>query len=396
MLRQRFDDVLKSISPWTSELQKAQDAIAALRAGLQASTGDAAALIRQFEGFKDKAYLDTDGKYRVGFGSDTTTSASGAVSPVTSETTTTREDAERDLARRIVEFQTEAARQIGAAWVRLTDEAKASITSVTYNYGHVPSSVVSAAKSGGTEIEKAQLANLQAEVSGRKDEVAAAERTLAAAERQLALTSGAAERAKLARDIEADRVTLQEKQNAAKEAELRLSVGRAQGSGDAAGQRDAAVALAEFKMSLYGRDTAEYKQALGEKEAADRQYAETRKATAMRAAEDELRSVQSATQSKIKIYDEETKAKQHSEAQKLQFTRDALADELRQETDVLNNELKLQDLRPEERKKILDQLAQLEQNYAQQVKQTQAQASEDATKSWESFANTIDGAINCN
>ena len=234
-LRERFDDVLKSISPWTSELQKAQDAIAALRAGLQASTGDASALIRQFEGFSDKAKIDSDGKYRVGYGSDTTTSASGQYSSVTAETTTTREDAERDLARRIVEFQTEAARQIGPAWARLTDEAKASITSVAYNYGHVPGSVVTAAqtggnseiagaigspssnlgrraqeaanitgggaavtdpakvregneaiaeqqdrinalnaaKSGGTEIEKATLANLQAEAAGRRDYVAA-------------------------------------------------------------------------------------------------------------------------------------------------------------------------------------------------------------------------------
>ena len=258
-LRERFDDVLKSIAPWTSELEKAQGAIAALRAGLQGSTGDAAALVRQFEGFTDKAKIDTDGRYRVGYGSDTTTSASGQVSPVSSETTTSREDAERDLARRIVEFQTEAARQIGPAWARLTDEAKASITSVTYNYGHVPGSVVSAAqtggnaeiagaigslsanpgrraqeaanitapataavtdagkigqaneaiaeqkdkilaidqaKSGGTEIDKAQLANLQAEVAGRKDDIAATERLIAATRRSWR-TSSTAERAKL-------------------------------------------------------------------------------------------------------------------------------------------------------------------------------------------------------
>jgi hypothetical protein len=51
-------------------------------------------------------------------------------------------------------------------------------------------------------------------------------------------------------------------------------------------------------------------------------------------------------------------------------------------------------MRPAERKKILDQLAQLEQNYAQQVKQIQTQAADDAAKSWQGLASTIEGAVN--
>jgi GH24 family phage-related lysozyme (muramidase) len=455
-LRERFDDVLKSISPWTSELQKAQDAIAALRAGLQASTGDAAALIRQFEGFKDRAYLDSDGKYRVGFGSDTTTSASGAVSSVTAETTTTRADAERDLARRVVEFQTEAAREIGAAWARLTDEAKASITSVTYNYGHVPDSVaaaartggnaeiagaigslssnpgrraqeaanitgggsavtdpekvrqgtgaiaeqqdrinaLNAAKSGGTEIEKANLANLQAEVAGRKDDVAAAERLVEATKRQLADAHSLTEQRKLQADLASAEGTLHDRQNAAQEAQLRLGIGQAQGRGDAAGQRDAAVALATFKMSLYGRDTAAYREALGEKEAADRQYANTQKQVAMDGAQADLESIQSATAAKIRGYDEDFRAHLISESRKVADVEAALAQEISKERDILNQELALDNLRPPERKKILDELLLLEQGYAQQVKQIQTESAADAAKSWQGLASTIEGAVN--
>jgi GH24 family phage-related lysozyme (muramidase) len=456
ILRQRFDDVLKSISPWTSELQKAQDAIAALRAGLQASTGDAAALIRQFEGFKDKAYLDSDGKYRVGFGSDTTTSPSGQSSPVTSETTTTREDAERDLARRIVEFQTEAAREIGPAWARLTDEAKASLTSVIYNFGHLPGSVVSAAqtggnaeiagaigslssnpgrraqeagnitgggaavtdpakvregteaiaeqndkilsitqaKAGGSEIEKAQLANLQAELAGRKDDIAATERLIEGTQRQLALTSSTAERAKLQKDLDQERVTLQDRQNSAKEAELRLSIGQAQGRGDAAGTRDAEVAMATFKQSLYAKDSAEYKEAEGEKEAAIRQFAATETQLAMDSAQKTVKSAESTAQALIKQYDTDAKAHAITEQEKLQKTREALNAEILQQEVALAAEANLENLRPKQLQDVLDQMLQLEQDYTQKVKQLQTEAADDATRSWQQAGQMIESAVN--
>ena len=54
----------------------------------------------------------------------------------------------------------------------------------------------------------------------------------------------------------------------------------------------------------------------------------------------------------------------------------------------------LDNLRPQERKKILDELAQLEQDYAQQVKQIQTEAADDAAKSWQGVASTIEGAVN--
>ncbi|AYO81578.1 glycoside hydrolase family protein [Methylobacterium brachiatum] len=129
-------------------IDQATGRIDLLRQRLQGATGDAAALIRQFEGFSNAAYRDSDGRFRVGFGSDTTTGADGRVSPVTADTVTTREDAERDLARRVVEFQAGAAAQVGAAWQGLSDRAKASLTSVAYNYGSLPADVAAAGRSG--------------------------------------------------------------------------------------------------------------------------------------------------------------------------------------------------------------------------------------------------------
>lgn len=121
---------------------------------------DAAKVVRHFEGFISEPKRDTDGKLRVGYGSDTVTHADGTYSPVTAETRVTREDAERDLARRLPQFQADVRKHIGnEAWVALSPEAKASLSSIAYNYGTMGkpelAPVVAAARSG----DAAQLAN---------------------------------------------------------------------------------------------------------------------------------------------------------------------------------------------------------------------------------------------
>ncbi len=157
-------------------LNREIDAAAARLRALGVTTGDATALIKGFEGFKSSAYYDVN-HYRVGYGSDTTTSAIGQVSSVTAGTVATREDAERDLARRIVEFQTAAASAIGSAWAGLSDKAKASITSVTYNYGRTPDSVVAAAQTGN----ESNIAGAISGLSGANGGVNAARRQAEAA-----------------------------------------------------------------------------------------------------------------------------------------------------------------------------------------------------------------------
>ncbi len=115
-------------------------------------TTDAASVIAKFEGFRDKPYWDVN-HHRVGYGSDTITTADGRVIEVQPGMSVSREDANRDLSRRVGEFQSGIQKDIGAdSWGRLPEGAKAALTSVAYNYGagwasKIPS-LAEAARSG--------------------------------------------------------------------------------------------------------------------------------------------------------------------------------------------------------------------------------------------------------
>jgi phage-related minor tail protein/GH24 family phage-related lysozyme (muramidase) len=107
--------------------------------------------IKGFEGYKEKPYFDVT-RLRAGYGSDSTTSASGVVKQVTQDTRVSIEDAERDLTRRISGFQNTIKKQLGAGvFESLSGQAQASLSSVAYNYGNLPSSVVAAVKSGNLD-----------------------------------------------------------------------------------------------------------------------------------------------------------------------------------------------------------------------------------------------------
>ncbi len=142
---------------------------------------DAARMIRNFETFSANAYADTrtsTGKfdrYRVGFGSDTTTRANGMIESVTQDTVVTLEDAERDLSRRIVEFQSGIQRAIGVeTWKSLSEGQQAALTSIAYNYGSLPDSIVKAIESGGGPEKVANaIAALSANPERRKQEAQA-------------------------------------------------------------------------------------------------------------------------------------------------------------------------------------------------------------------------------
>ena len=118
-------------------------------------------LLRGFEGYESTPYMDkkTSGGnagYRVGYGSDTITRPDGTVVKVQAGMTISKEDAERDLQRRIsTEFLPRVKSQLGSAYDGLTPNAQASLASLAYNYGSVPSSVVAAAKSGPEALSKA-------------------------------------------------------------------------------------------------------------------------------------------------------------------------------------------------------------------------------------------------
>jgi hypothetical protein len=101
----------------------------------------AVGLPRKFEGFREGTYWDVNA-HRVGYGSDTITGPDGSVRWVQQGDRVSRVDAERDLARRTMEFEQAAAAKVGVdAWSRLPAGAKAALVSVADNYGSLPGSV---------------------------------------------------------------------------------------------------------------------------------------------------------------------------------------------------------------------------------------------------------------
>lgn len=121
-------------------------------AGLAAFNEQAAKsieLIKQREGFLATAKWDVNA-FRVGFGSDTITDEMGKVSKVVKGTTTDLAGANRDLSRRVQEFQTGIQSAIGPeTWKSLSENQQAALTSIAYNYGSLPSRIVAAIKAGG-------------------------------------------------------------------------------------------------------------------------------------------------------------------------------------------------------------------------------------------------------
>jgi GH24 family phage-related lysozyme (muramidase) len=134
----------------------------------------AAKMIRSFEGFITNAKWDTN-HFRVGFGSDTATRANGQIEEVTKDTVVTLDDAQRDLSRRIMEFQDGIQKAIGIdTWKSLSEAQQAALTSIAYNYGSLPDAVVKAIQDGGgpEKVAKA-IAGLTSNPGRRKEEAQA-------------------------------------------------------------------------------------------------------------------------------------------------------------------------------------------------------------------------------
>ena len=106
----------------------------------------ATGLLKNFEGFSNKAYWDVNA-YRTGYGSDTITKADGTIVKVQKGMIINKEDAERDLARRTREFANVARSHVTPdVWTKLPDNAQAALTSYAYNYGRVTQDIRNAAK----------------------------------------------------------------------------------------------------------------------------------------------------------------------------------------------------------------------------------------------------------
>lgn len=119
-----------------------------------------AALIRQFEGFTADAKADITSRggrrvsagFRAGFGSDTVTLADGSIQKITEGMRVSQADAQRDLVRRIDEFQDVIRGQVGGTrFESFSSEQQAALTSVAYNYGSLPDRILEAVRGGTTQ-----------------------------------------------------------------------------------------------------------------------------------------------------------------------------------------------------------------------------------------------------
>ncbi|MDE0921514.1 lysozyme [Aurantimonas coralicida] len=129
-------------------------------------------ILREEEGFRPTPYWDVNA-YRTGYGSDTVTRADGTVARVRQGMSVSRDDAERDLSRRLGQFEARARTQVGRnAWAALPDAARGALLSVTYNYGSLPRSVVAAAKGGDATAIAGAVASLSANRARRAREAA--------------------------------------------------------------------------------------------------------------------------------------------------------------------------------------------------------------------------------
>lgn len=133
---------IKNNLAYTAEMARAKSSpYAVLGANMPAGLEGVKQLLRQKEGFDPggrggNAYWDANA-WRAGYGSDTITKADGSVVRVKKGDVVSREDAERDLDRRLTtEFIPSAQRAVGNdAWEKLSSASQAVLVSLAYNYG---------------------------------------------------------------------------------------------------------------------------------------------------------------------------------------------------------------------------------------------------------------------
>lgn len=139
-------------------------------------TTQAKVILRREESFSSTPGWDVN-NWRVGFGSSTITRPDGSILKLSSDKSArpnikiSVEDAERDLERRVRdEFIPRTIKNIGPAAADLNNGTIAALTSVTYNYGSLPTSVVDACQSKDVNKIAQAVRNLSANKKRRTRE----------------------------------------------------------------------------------------------------------------------------------------------------------------------------------------------------------------------------------
>lgn len=128
-------------------------------AALSDSMGPTRDMLKQFEGWQGVGKWDVNA-YRAGYGSSTVTLADGSIQKITQGMVVNRDDAERDLDRRILGYFEEQKRVAGPAYDTFTAEQKAALASIQHNYGSIPGRIQPALASGDAQAIANAIAGL--------------------------------------------------------------------------------------------------------------------------------------------------------------------------------------------------------------------------------------------
>jgi GH24 family phage-related lysozyme (muramidase) len=345
ILKTAVDKVVQAANTPTTVLNKLTAQSADLDKALSSNVKNATDLIRNFEKFSSKNYLDksTSGKsdhQAIGYGFHQVDGQE-----VTTDTPDiSREAAEKELANKVVEFQKKAASEVGPEWEALGQRVKDVLTSLAYNYGHVPGTVLAAAHGGDEDtiaeavkalkanpgrreqeanyiqtgnisglsgdalkaaqethakindeitkqndllagnnaLQNAQNANLADELEGKKDSVVSQQRIVdALLEQRNSLEDINAKNTKT-RELAQAQIKLEQDKNAVILAGLSLKTAQATSPGD---RHEAEIAALKFKMKLAQEDKAQQLSIQSEITANNAAFSEQQK-TQLRADED--------------------------------------------------------------------------------------------------------------
>ena len=122
------------------------------------ANGDVQGALKLSEGLRTTPYWDVN-HLRTGYGSDTVTHANGTSESVGPNTVITPAEAALDLQRRTGLAAQTAQSAVGDAWQTMTPGTKAALTSVVYNYGHLPQDIAAAGASGAPGAIAKAIAN---------------------------------------------------------------------------------------------------------------------------------------------------------------------------------------------------------------------------------------------
>jgi len=134
-------------------------------------------MIIKYEGFRPTSYMDSDGYHRIGYGSSTITQPDGTIIKMgrkRSAHVITREDADRDLHRRIKDEFLPGVLNTIRKWGQDPNKFNAAtlavLTSVKYNYGSLKPALRTAIQSGDAAQVAYAIQSLSANKSRRKQE----------------------------------------------------------------------------------------------------------------------------------------------------------------------------------------------------------------------------------